>query len=491
MASRFPKLSGFDYCLNPLHIVQDEKDVIVPCGKCDGCRIHSANEWSLRLSAEIDSNPYSVFCTYTYSNDFLPTLEPYVESLGTVVWNSQHCHNWRFANTRCSLRDDNIVIDGSYDSVPVTNYPRDYVIPYLSKRDIQLYLKQLRKDIISYGFEKSSLRGGEPYYFKYFIIGEYGSTLYRSHFHAIFFPSSKELQQAFLDGLLYAPWSMCDKDRFQHNCVPCNSGASSYLTQYVNSLVVLPKVFTEKEIRPFRLSSKSPAIGYSSFNRKEIFEDISQGIVEYRRVISRCEDEYVLRFPKNYLSTIFPKCARYSEKSFSELLFVYGAYYRLAQQSCGESDSFVRRLSESLCPSDYEASRVCNKICLEYGFTPFHYLFLLDMYYYKSDMYALELFYTFQQKHYTESFVLYNNISDYIHRIRLGSASNLEILSFDMFCGSFGVDMLRYVSKSAKLSAPVSRPTSNYIAEVEDILNNMVKMPKFNEALGISPNSTF
>lgn len=113
------------------------------------------------------------------------------------------------------------------------------------------------------------------------------------------------------------------------------------------------------------------------------------------------------------------------------------------------------------------------------------------MYYYKSDMYALELFYTFQQKHYTESFVLYNNISDYIQRIRIGSASQLEILSFDMFCVSFGVDMLRYVSKSAKLSSPVSRPTSNYIAEVEDILNNMVKMPKFNEALGISPNSTF
>ena len=281
MASRFPKHSGFDYCLSPLHIIKDDKEVVVPCGKCDGCRIHSANQWSLRLSAEIDCNPYSVYCTFTYYNEFLPTLEPYVESLGTVVWNSQHFHNWRYANNRCSLRNDNIVLDGSYDPVAVTNYPRDYVIPYLSKRDIQLYLKQLRKDLVDYGFKKSTLRTGEPFYFKYFIIGEYGSSRFRSHYHAIFCPSSKEIQSAFLDGLLYAPWSMCDKDLFQKHCTACDSGASSYLTQYVNSLSLLPKVFNEPEISPFRLSSKGPAIGYSSFNRKEIFEDISQGVVTY------------------------------------------------------------------------------------------------------------------------------------------------------------------------------------------------------------------
>ena len=54
--------------------MDENKDIIVPCGKCDGCRLHKANEWMLRVANEIESSTYSIFFTLTYSNKYLPCL---------------------------------------------------------------------------------------------------------------------------------------------------------------------------------------------------------------------------------------------------------------------------------------------------------------------------------------------------------------------------------------------------------------------------------
>ena len=37
MASRYPSIKVVDYCFNPRHVVDEDKDIIVPCGKCEGC----------------------------------------------------------------------------------------------------------------------------------------------------------------------------------------------------------------------------------------------------------------------------------------------------------------------------------------------------------------------------------------------------------------------------------------------------------------------
>ena len=72
MASRYPSTKVLDYCFNPVRLNIDDSVVYVPCGKCDGCLLHKANEWSMRLGAEIEDNTLCIFFTLTYNNKYLP-----------------------------------------------------------------------------------------------------------------------------------------------------------------------------------------------------------------------------------------------------------------------------------------------------------------------------------------------------------------------------------------------------------------------------------
>ena len=74
MRSRYPTTKVSSYCYHPIHVVDDTKDIYVPCGKCDGCRLHKANEWSQRLGMDMESNPNSIFFSLTWNNKYLPKL---------------------------------------------------------------------------------------------------------------------------------------------------------------------------------------------------------------------------------------------------------------------------------------------------------------------------------------------------------------------------------------------------------------------------------
>lgn len=88
----------------------------VPCGKCLGCKIAHSREWTVRLLHEMSSWDSYCFLTLTYDEE--------------------HC-------------------------------------PFsLSKRELQLFWKRLRKAI-------------SPRKLKYFSCGEYGDTYGRPHYHAI------------------------------------------------------------------------------------------------------------------------------------------------------------------------------------------------------------------------------------------------------------------------------------------------------------------
>lgn len=96
--------------------------MLVPCGKCLGCRIDYSRDWANRMILELQDSPDAIFLTLTYNNSHLP-------------------------------RSSN----GS---------------PSLCKRDLQLFWKRLRK-----AFPGKKIR--------YFVAGEYGPKTYRPHYHAI------------------------------------------------------------------------------------------------------------------------------------------------------------------------------------------------------------------------------------------------------------------------------------------------------------------
>lgn len=97
---------------------------VLPCGQCIGCRKEKARQWAVRIMHEAQMHPSSCFVTLTYDDEH--------------------------------RRDDH----------------------ELSKRDLQLFWKRLRKQL--------GVR------IKYFACGEYGERSGREHYHAIIFGTAFE-----------------------------------------------------------------------------------------------------------------------------------------------------------------------------------------------------------------------------------------------------------------------------------------------------------
>lgn len=106
-------------CANPVYV--KKTGILVPCGKCLKCRSKYRLQWQLRLQHELDSyNGVAMFLTLTYDDENLPD-----------------------------------------------NYT-------LVKKDVQLFLKRLRKYY-------SDIK------IKYFAVGEYGTKKFRPHYHLIIY----------------------------------------------------------------------------------------------------------------------------------------------------------------------------------------------------------------------------------------------------------------------------------------------------------------
>lgn len=102
--------------------VDKEWFIPVPCGKCASCKCDYSRDWANRMILELQDHDEAMFLTLTYNEQHLPIS------------------------------------------------PQGF--PTLVKRDVQLFLKRLRKYL---GDTK----------IRYYVAGEYGTTTHRPHYHAI------------------------------------------------------------------------------------------------------------------------------------------------------------------------------------------------------------------------------------------------------------------------------------------------------------------
>lgn len=107
--------------------------VEIPCGKCVGCRLDYSRQWANRCMLELEYHDEAWFVTLTYNDEHVP-----VHAYGDP--------------------DTGEAIDGLS----------------LRKRDLQLFMKRLRK-----AFPEDRIR--------FYACGEYGSTTFRPHYHGILF----------------------------------------------------------------------------------------------------------------------------------------------------------------------------------------------------------------------------------------------------------------------------------------------------------------
>lgn len=203
-------------CISPIFV--RKQMMHVPCGKCAFCIQKQINSWCIRLRHEMDVSSSAFFLTLTYNDEHLPP-------------------------------------DGE-----------------LSKRDLQLFIKRLRK-------RNPGIR--------YFAVGEYGSNFERPHYHAVIYN--------LLDlDLVTASWK---DDNGQDIGFISGSRATPGRIRYMVSYMALPQDVSHRQ-PPFRLMSRNPGIG-SAYIQK---------MGEHHRARSDCvvyDFDCPNAMPRYYMDKIF------------------------------------------------------------------------------------------------------------------------------------------------------------------------------------------
>lgn len=486
--SRFAQVKSLDRCFKPITVFHGERSFVVPCGKCDACRLARANDWSFRVGAEIDSCDTALWFTLTYSNKYVPKLKLVRDNELNEYLTWKHDDNIRFDSVKDVLRDEKDMPNflhyyrpSTAPLYPIENYEDKECITYLSKRDIQLFIKNVRQNL------NELYEGKKPkefYSFRYYIVGEYGPKTLRSHAHCIFFFNSREVAEVCQHDLLYKNWQMCDKALFDQYCRITGDGVANYVTEYVTSFTKLPRLFREKEIRPYRLASKSKSIGFSQFDDKKVWKQVVNGVVDYAVTIDRIDKQYLLRFPSQYIARLFPKCLEYSSRSGHLLLYVYGLLWH---HVCNKGEDYyvvLERLRKGLHPLDYYATRKCFEFCIVFCCPPSVYLYFLDFIYYSYAIRNLGEWYKWQevecaQGHYNLVMSSYSNFGSLVRSYPLVPAYNKLLL--DLFLESFNTD-ITYVTRNLDSVLLSNRDNHQvYCDEVSNIVANMDKSKKLND----------
>lgn len=113
--------------------------ILVPCGKCIGCRLDYSRAWADRMMLELETQKKAIFLTLTYDNKHLVNAD--------------------------GIHKDYMEIEG-------------YNKASLYKRHLQLFMKSIRKC-----FARQDIK------LRFYAVGEYGSweNTHRPHYHVILF----------------------------------------------------------------------------------------------------------------------------------------------------------------------------------------------------------------------------------------------------------------------------------------------------------------
>lgn len=210
----------------------------VPCGWCVNCRQNKRQSWVYRLQAEAKQYPLSLFVTLTYDDEHLP-----------------------IARIGSDLFQTNVAV--------------------VSKRDVQLFMKRLRKKY-------------EDYKFRYFVTSEYGSKGARPHYHMILFgfPYTGKLAGDLL--------AECWQNGFVQ-AHPLTVKEIAYVCKYMYEKSMVPPILEyEKQYHPFMLCSRNPGIGFGFMK-----EDIINFYRLHPRDYVRAWSGYRMAMPRYYADKLY------------------------------------------------------------------------------------------------------------------------------------------------------------------------------------------
>lgn len=350
--------------------------VRVPCGECKTCILNGCSKYSRLCSIEESQYKYCYFVGLSYAPEYLPTMK-LVSSL-VPVYKSSHigrteylkdtnpelydCYDYKYKKLagseayevlysfqcdtpRCDCYGQSLThLSKTYPvGVPVPDSVLKLLqkcddgnkLPFLYYKDLQLFLKRVRKYATKYNIT-----------LRYFAVGEYGPMHYRPHWHIIFYSDSEQVPEV-LEQIVRKSW------RFGRVDYSASRGSvSSYLAGYVNSTVDVPSLFKAKSIRPRCFHSFYFGFKIFEKDKQEIYE---RGLEYFTSKVHLLYGKHTLVRPFDRIrSFLFPKCIGYSEKTFHELYGVYTFYRRVQRAFPFVSDRkrlrFLRELSDGSDP---------------------------------------------------------------------------------------------------------------------------------------------
>lgn len=222
------------------------KQIGIPCGKCIGCRLDYSRTWANRMIAEASYYDSNYFLTLTYDDDHLPPKR-----------------------------------DGS-------------IINSLVKKDVQLFLKRLRKKLSDQKI-------------RFFCAGEYGSLNMRPHYHLILFNCKLDDLKFLRENELHQPYFVSDTiSRLWnfgfHIIANVNWDTCAYVARYVmkKQKGFGSSVYEKYNFEPeFSTMSRKPGIGFN------FYDDHKEELYAYGSLNISTRDGSKLIKPCKYYDSLF------------------------------------------------------------------------------------------------------------------------------------------------------------------------------------------
>lgn len=310
----------FIQCLSPKKIFNKYlgESVFVECGKCEACLTRRASRNALKCRLESKAHEYCMFITLTYSQDNVPLMN---------VDFSDRCMDYKSLVYECTPR---LLEFGSYDLGEIEFPPHHCrelrqkcntfnLFPHLSKRDLQLFMKRLRKYLSKVSDEK----------IRYYAVGEYGPVHFRPHYHLLLWYSSREIHSV-IQQAIFSCWryGRVSAENSRGDC-------SKYVAKYVAGNCNLPPIFKLRDTAPFAVHSYHLGESVLEKAKEEVYEMSARDFNQRSICFGDGAKEFVLwRSLKTYY---FPKCKGYSILSDELLYYVYRLYHTAScwtQKTC-------------------------------------------------------------------------------------------------------------------------------------------------------------
>lgn len=443
----------------------------VNCGKCSFCLNHKADILSQLCSIEENFYNYTLFVTLTYDNEHIPCFTFEETSNG---------YNLLSLNPRVSVANGTYI--NSFDN-PINlpskkiqsllrcssvTYKGQKALSFAPIRDIQLFLKRVRKQLSSISDEK----------IKYFCVSEYGPEHLRAHWHLLIYFNCPKLKTE-IKNVINTCW------QYGFTCASFSRrSTSSYLASYVNSFTSIPPFYSLFQDTLSPRCVHSNFFGYSPFlsQSEEIFKNTSSLIDGIKfKFTSSIQTIHCSRSLQNYF---FPKLPQFNALSDSDL---YRLYHGFGNFLSSAKELGLNNLSKII---RFLYDRKCFLHTLSYTFNSYCRL-LFDVFNLKSPQYAtqdsffnrfysilipLKRFYNFTLQFYSNFRQAYDSLICFYRSVGLNLLKQFYQFQED-FCKKYPISTLSnffdfaclYDNGYNKLSSTLNIPSD---LSLSDVYNN-------------------